>query len=75
MFQKFVPVVNCIFRKAFDAQFEENIYFFIFAPNVHLREFFSRHIFPAHFVGFLFSYFCRFLLFSPLFRENECVHC
>ena len=37
--------------------------------------FFSRHIFPAQFVGFLFSYFCLFLLFSLLFRENEGVHC
>ena len=42
---------------------------------MHVREFFSRRIFPAHFVGFLFSYFCRFLLFSLLFRENEGVHC
>ena len=24
---------------------------------MHVREFFSCHIFPAHFVGFLFSYF------------------
>ena len=46
-------------------KFEEKQYlFFIFALNVHVREFFSRHIFPAHFVGFLFSYVCRFLLFS-----------
>ena len=39
------------------------------------RVFFSRNIFSAHFVGLLFSYFCRFLLFSLLFRENEGVHC
>ena len=39
--------------------------------------FFSRHIFPAHFVGFLFSifFFGRFLLFSLLLHENEGLHC
>ena len=35
------------------------------------RERFPRHIFPAHFVGFLFSYFCRFLLFCLLIHEMK----
>ena len=42
---------------------------------MHVRKFFSRHIFPAHFVGFLFSFFGRFLLFSLLLHENEGLHC
>ena len=36
---------------------------------------FFRHIFPAHFVRFLFSLFWPFPLFSLLFYENEGVYC
>ena len=46
-----------------------------FTSFFHVCEFFPRNIFPAHFVGFLFSYFCRDLLVSPLFHENESIHC
>ena len=49
--------------------------FFKFFPQMCTYATFSRHIFPAHFVGFLFSFFGRFLLFSLLFHENESVHC
>ena len=37
--------------------------------------FFFRHIFSAHFVRFLFSFFHLFLLFSVLFHEKEGLHC
>ena len=37
---------------------------------MHVRQFFPAFFFPAH-VGFLFSFFWRFLLFSFLFHENE----
>ena len=56
-------------------QFETKIwrnykyFFLIYAPTVHVRE-----VFPAHFVGFLFWYFYRFLLFSLLVHENEGLH-
>ena len=59
----------------FKLKFEEIIIFLIFAPTVHVREVFPRHTSPAHFVGFLFWYFYRFLLFSLLFHENEGLHC
>ena len=51
------------------------IFFKIFSPNVHVREFFPAIFFLPDFVGFLFSFFWRFLLFSLLFHENEGVHC
>ena len=30
---------------------------------------------PFYFVGFLFSYFCRFILFHLLLHKNEGLHC
>ena len=42
--------------------------FLKFCPECTRTRVFSRHIFPAHFVGFLFSFFWRFLLFSLLFH-------
>ena len=50
----------------FKLKFEEIITFFNFCPNCTRTRGFSRHNFPAHFVGFLFWYFYRFLLFSLL---------
>ena len=100
VFQKFVPIVNCILSKAFNTslgkckliqvtnlsikitvqsnfklKFEEIIYFFKFCPNCTRTRGFSRHTFPAHFVGFRFWYFYRFLLFSLLLHENEGLQC
>ena len=46
-------------------------YFFHFCPKCALTRVFSRHIFLADFVGFLFFYFCRFLLFFLLFHEMK----
>ena len=43
--------------------------FFNFCPNYTRTRDFSRHTFPAHFVGCLFWYFYRFLLFSLLFMK------
>ena len=60
----------------FKLKFEEIIiFFFSFSPNCTRTRGFSRHTFPAHFVGFLFWYFHRFLLFSLLLHENEDLHC
>ena len=56
--------------KQFQTKFEENIIFFNFGPSCTRTRGFSRHTFPAHFVGFLFWYFYRFLLFSLLLHEN-----
>ena len=44
--------------------------YFNFCPKCTRSRGFSRHSFPARFVGFLFSYFCRFLLFSLFLHEN-----
>ena len=40
-------------------------------PQLYTYASFSRHTFPAHFVGFLFWYFYRFLLFSLLLLERR----
>ena len=42
-------------------------YFLNFFPKCARARIFSRHIFPAHFVGFLFSFFFFFLAFSFVF--------
>ena len=44
-------------------------------PKCTRSQGFSRHTFPAHFVGFLFSYFSCFILFDLLLHENEGLHC
>ena len=47
-------------------------FFIIFAPNVQVRVVFLRHVFPAHFVRFLFSYLCPFsFIFSTLTRKRR----
>ena len=70
--KKFIYVT---FQSNFKLRFEEIIIFLKFCPRCAPTRVFSRHIFPAHFVGFLFSFFCRFLLISLLLHENEGVHC
>ena len=73
--KKFIEITFQSNFKNFKLQFEEIIIFFKFYPRFACTRVFSRHIFPAYFVGFFNSFFCRLLLFSLLLHENEGLHC
>ena len=92
--QKFVPIVNCILCKAFNAslskcklipvriylnnrssnfklKFKEIKMYLKFCAKCASTRVFSRHIFPAHFVGFLLLSFLPFsFIFSTLSRKR-----
>ena len=97
VFQKFIPVENCILCIASDAsvgkfkliqlrnlpgkQFKaisnknlKKLCFEILRQMCTRACFFPPN-FSYPFVGFLISYFCRFLLFSPLFHGIEARNC
>ena len=70
--KKFIGIT---FQSNFKLKFEEIIVFFKFCPRFARTRVFSRHIFPAYFVGFFNSFFfCCLLLFSLLLHENEGLH-
>ena len=70
--KKFIEIT---FQSNFKLKFEEIIKFFKICPRFARRRVFSRHIFPACFVGVLIRFFCHLLLFSLLLHENEGLHC
>ena len=70
---KFIEIT---FLSNFKLKFEEIIIFFKFCPRFARTRVFSRHIFPAYFVGFFnLVFFCRLLIFSLLLHENEGLQC
>ena len=69
--KKFIAIT---FQSNFKLKFEEIIAFFKFCPRFAGTRVFSRHIFPAYFVGFFNSFFCCLLLSSLLLHENEGLH-
>ena len=71
--KKFIEIT---FLSNFKLKFEEIIIFFKFCPRFARTRVFSRHIFPAYFVGFFnLFFFCRLLIFSLLLHENEGLQC
>ena len=66
---KFIEIT---FLSNFKLKFEEIIIFFKFCPRFARTRVFSRHIFPAYFVGFFnFFFFAAFLCFLYYFTKTK----
>ena len=67
--KKFIEIT---FLSNFKLKFEEIIIFFKFCPRFARTRVFSRHIFPAYFVGFFnLFFFAAFLYFFYYFTKTK----
>ena len=67
--KKFIEIT---FQSNFKLKFEEIIIFFKFCPRFARTRVFSRHIFPAYFVGFFnLFFFAAFFYFLYYFTKTK----